>query len=150
MSEKSPKVWFLNWFPARRFEPDFPLVFWFAGLWFLLKAFLYFCNVYAIGLEPSPYPLSIKIEIAYFSVACIVSLLFGLALWNEKHGAAKPAAIFLIIDTPMLLFHIILLSEAGFLDFGITVALEFGSLALNLVSLGWLITYRTQEATRLR
>lgn len=150
MNEKPEKVWFLNWFPTRRFELDFPLVFWFSGLWFLLKAFLYLCNVYAIGLEPSPYLLSVRIELVYFGAACIVSLMFGLALWNEKKGASKPAAIFLIVDTPMLLFHIIRLSEAGFLDSGITVALEFGSLALNLISLVWLIAYRTQEAARLR
>lgn len=150
MNEKPEKVWFLNWFPARRFESDFPLVFWFAGLWLLLKAFLYLCNVYTIGLEPSPYLTSVRIELVYFGAACIVSLLLGLGLWNEKKWAARPAASFLILDTPMLLFHIINLSEGGFLDSGITVALEFGSLALNLISLVWLIARRTQEAARLR
>jgi len=34
----------------RRFELDFPLVFWFAGLWLFLKSFLCLCYLYMMGL----------------------------------------------------------------------------------------------------
>lgn len=141
MNRTEDNPWTLRWFPRRRFDPDFPLAFWFAGLWFYLKSFLYLCNLYMIGLEPAPYALDVKVEIVYFAVAFIPSLLLGMALWNEKRSALKPAIVFLVVDTPFLLFHVIRLAETGMLESGLTNVLEYGGLALNLVAVCWLIGY---------
>ena len=73
-----------QWFPQRRFDPNFPLAFWFAGLWFYLKSFLYLCYIYMLGLEPPPYSTDVVFEIVYFAVTMVPALLLGLALWNEK------------------------------------------------------------------
>jgi hypothetical protein len=129
----------IHWFPGRRFDADFPLVLWFAGLWFYLKSFLYLCYVYMLGIEPPPYPL----ETFYFALGILPALLLGIALWNEKKWLLLPAIIFLGLDTPVLLLHIRRLSHAGFLDSGLTLVLEYGSLALNLLAFGWLIGYYT-------
>ncbi|MEJ2715538.1 MAG: hypothetical protein P8182_00100 [Deltaproteobacteria bacterium] len=134
--------WSEKLFPRRRFESDFPLVLWFAGLWLYLKSFLYVCYLYMIGVEPPPYSLATKVEIAYFALAFVPSFLLGLALWREKKAAVNLAIAFLIVDTPLLLFHVMRLSEAGFLDTGLTWLLEFGSLAVNAIALVWLIGYR--------
>jgi hypothetical protein len=133
------RLWGLQWFPKRRFDTDFPLALWFAGLWFYLKSFLYLCYVYMLGLDPPPYSGSIKFEIAYFTVAMIPSLLLGLAMWNEKKHFAWAAILFLGIDTPILFFHVLRLASAGFLDAGLTSVLEFGSLALNVIAFVWLM-----------
>jgi hypothetical protein len=92
-----------QWFPQSRFDPSFPLAFWFAGLWFYLKSFLYLCYIYMLGLEPPPYSADVVFEIVYFAVTMVPALLLGLALWNEKKGAVIPAIIFLMVDTPVLL-----------------------------------------------
>jgi hypothetical protein len=136
-----------QWFPQRRFDPDFPLAFWFAGLWFYLKSFLYLCYIYMLGLEPPPYSTAVDFEIVYFAVTMIPALLLGLALWNEKKRFLIPAIIFLMIDTPVLLYHVIRLGQEGFLDSGLTRVLEFGSLVLNVVALGWLFGYRSIDKT---
>jgi hypothetical protein len=141
MNWTDDQPWTRKLFPLRRFDPDFPLAFWFAGLWFYLKGFLYLCTLYMIGLEPAPYALDVKVEIVYFAVAVIPSLLLGLALWNEKRSALKPAIVFLVVDTPFLLFHVIRLAETGMLESGLTNVLEYGGLALNLVAVCWLIGY---------
>jgi hypothetical protein len=148
MSEQ--KSW-PQWFPQRRFDLDFPLALWFAGLWFYLKSFLYLCYVYMLGTEPGPYDQWMWIEIGYFAAGVVPSLLLGLALWNEKKNLVWLAVAFLIIDTPMLTFHVLRLAHAGFLDSGLTKFLEFGSLGLNFASLGWLIGYLSigkTESTR--
>lgn len=139
------RLWSFEWFPARRFDDEFPLVFWFAGLWFYLKGFLYVCYLYMLGVEPYPYPQEAIAEIIYFGAALIPSLLLGLALWNEKAWAVIPAVVFLIIDTPVLSFHVIRLAHDGFLDSGLTKVLELGSLVLNVVALGWLLGYRKRQ-----
>ena len=126
------------------------MAFWFAGLWFYLKSFLYICYLYMIGLDPPPYALDVKVEIAYFAAAFIPSFLLGLALWNEKRGAHKPAIVFLVIDTPFLLFHVMRLASEGMLESGLTSMLEYGSLALNVVALGWLIGYAASAGARSR
>jgi hypothetical protein len=136
-----------QWFPQRRFDADFPLAFWFAGLWFYLKSFLYLCYIYMLGLEPPPYSTAVDFEIVYFAVTMIPALLLGLALWNEKKGAVIPAMIFLMVDTPVLLYHVIRLGQEGFLDSGLTRVLEFGSLVLNVVALGWLFGHRSIDGT---
>jgi hypothetical protein len=148
MNKDQEKPWLLNWFPERRFAPDFPLVLWFVGLWFLLKSFVCLCHIYSIGLEPPPYSTEMKIELWYFAFACVVSLVLGLALWNEKKAATIPALFFLIVDSPMLLFHIMYLTSIGYLDSGIQMVLEYGSLALNMISLGWLIGHLTSRTIR--
>lgn len=132
-----------QWFPQRRFDSDFPLAFWFAGLWFYLKSFLYLCYVYMLGLEPPPYSTIVDFEIVYFAVTMIPALLLGLALWNEKKSVVIPAIVFLMVDTPVLLYHVIRLGQEGFLDSGLTRVLEFGSLLLNVVALGWLFGHRS-------
>ncbi|MDQ7783379.1 MAG: hypothetical protein RDU20_10895 [Desulfomonilaceae bacterium] len=150
MSSSERKWWSFSWFPKRRFDPDFPLAFWFAGLWFNLKSFLYLCYLYMIGTEPPPYTDSEVVEAVYFGIALLPSLCLGLALWNEKKWAVIPAIVFLVLDTPLLLFHVLRLAEAGFLESGLTRALEFGSLVLNVTAVGWLIKYRAGSgATRL-
>ncbi|MEI7448903.1 MAG: hypothetical protein WCJ75_04705 [Desulfomonile sp.] len=138
-------LWFFQWFPSRRFEVDFPLVFWFAGLWFYLKSFLYVCYIYMAGLEPPPYPPEVTVEIVYFGLAIVPSLLLGLALWNEKRWAVVPAIGFLLLDTPVLFLHVLRLAHDGFLDSGLTKILELGSLVLNVVAVGWLIGYRSRK-----
>ncbi len=134
----------LNWdrLPGqRRFEEDFPLVYWFAGLWLFLKSFLCLCYLYMIGLEPSPYSLSAWVEVIYFAVAFGPALWLAIALWNETRNAVKLAIIFFIVDTPLLFFHVLNVSKVGGLESGLTMVLEFGSLGLNFVSLGWLLSY---------
>jgi len=135
----------LQWLPARRFDADFPMAFWFAGLWLYLKSFLYLCNVYTMGLEPPPYPTLIIGEAVYFGLAIVPSFLLGLALWNERKRILRWAILFLLIDTPVVLYHVMQLDASGFLDSGLTKVLEFGSLGLNVISLAWLIGYRTME-----
>jgi hypothetical protein len=143
-----------KWFPfelcpRRRFELDFPLVFWFAGLWFYLKAFLYFCYLYMLGLEPTPYPPHALVEIGYFAVALIPAALLGFALWNEKKRFVIPAIAFLVIDTPLLIFHVYQTAMAGYLDSTLAQVLEFGSLLFNVISLGWLVGYQiSRKAVR--
>lgn len=142
------KIWTWEWFPARRFDPAFPMVFWFAGLWFYLKSFLYVCYLYMLGLEPPPYPSEVVVEIVYFGAAFIPCLLLGLAFWNEKKWVVVPAIALLLVDTPLLLLHVLRLAQEGFLDSGLTRILEFGSLALNVLGIGWLLGYRTKEKSR--
>jgi len=129
----------------RRFERDFPLAFWFAGLWLFLKSFLCLCYLYMIGLEPPPYSVSSYVEIAYFAVAFIPALWLAIALWNEKKGALTPAIAFFIVDTPLLFFHVLNVSKGGGLESGLTMVLEYGSLGLNFLSLGWLLSYLAQQ-----
>lgn len=136
-----------RWFPLRRFDTDFPLALWFSGLWFYLKSFLYVCYVYMLGTEPAPYELWTWIEIGYFAGAFIPALLLGYAMWNEKKNLVWAAILFLLIDTPLLVFHVMKLGETGFLESGLTKFLELGSLALNFVALGWLIGYLTTKNT---
>lgn len=135
------RQWLRLWFPRRRLDPDFPLVLWFTGLWFYLKSFLYLCYVYNLGLEPPPYSAAVKIEVAYFAAAMVVALFLGLAMWNEKTSFVRIAIIFLVVDTPLLVFHVLRLAQGGFLDSFLTRALELGSLTLNVAVLVWLITY---------
>ena len=130
-------------FPKRRFDLDFPLALWFAGLWFYLKSFLYVCYLYMLGLDPPPYSSFIIVEIVYFAVAILPAFLLGLMLWNERKWIVNWAIAFLIIDTPMLIYHVWRLNAAGYLDSGLTNVLEFGSLVLNVIALGWLIGHRT-------
>jgi hypothetical protein len=130
-------------FPKRRFDLDFPLALWFAGLWFYLKSFLYVCYLYMLGLEPPPYSSYMMVEIVYFAVAIVPAFLLGLALWNERKRIVPWAIAFLVVDTPLLIYHVWRLNAQGYLDSGLTNALEFGSLVLNVIALGWLIGYRT-------
>jgi hypothetical protein len=138
----------IEWFPDRRLDPHFPLVLWFAGLWFYLKSFLYFCYVYMAGMDPPPYPLGVKVETIYFAVAIIPSLLLGLAMWNEKKRFLVAAILFLALDTPVLSFHVLRLANGGFLDSGLTKAMEIGSLTLNVIAFGWLIGYFSASRNR--
>jgi len=131
--------WTTRWFPLRRFNTDFPLVLWFAGLWFYLKSFLYLCYVYMFGLEPQPLPADSMFEVVYFALMIIPCLLLGMAMWNERRRYIVPAVAFLALDTPVLLYHIWRLNEAGYLDAGLTSVLELGSLTLNIISLLWLL-----------
>lgn len=130
-------------FPSRRFENDFPLVMWFTGLWLYLKSFLYLCFLYMIGLDPPPYPIEIQAETAYFALAIVPAFVLAWALWNEKSWVLTPAIVFSFIDTPLVLMHVLRLAQEGFLDSGLTRVLEFGSLVLNVVCLGWLLGYRS-------
>ncbi len=145
MNQAPDQSWPWTTLPGqRRFETDFPLAVWFAGLWFFLKGFLYVCYVYMIGLEPSPYSVGARAEIAYFVLAFIPALALGAALWNEK-GMVQAALLFLIVDTPFMIFHVFRLAEAGSLDSGLTMLLEYGSLGLNFLSLGWLAYYWAEQ-----
>jgi hypothetical protein len=135
-------------FPERRLTPDFPLPVWFAGLWFYLKSFLYLCYVYMLGIEPPPYSFATTVEIGYFAAAMVPSLLLGLAMWNEREGSYSLAVAFLGVDTPFLMYHIYRLAEGGYLDSGLTKALEFGSLGLNAIALAWLIGYMSAKKSR--
>jgi len=71
--------------------------------------------------------------------------LIGLALWNDKKWVVAWAIAFLLIDTPVLLFHVMRMDAAGFLDSGLTKILEFGALGLNVASVAWLLGYRTVD-----
>ena len=133
----------LNLFPERRFETDFPLVYWFAGLWFYLKGFLYVCFLFMIGSDPGPYEPAVLFEIGYFSIAFIPALILGFGFWNEKKWALAPALVFLLADTPILLFRILRLADAGFMDSGLTQIFEIGGLFLNLATLGWLFAFKS-------
>jgi hypothetical protein len=135
-------------FPRRRLAPDFPLPLWFAGLWLYLKAFLYFCYFYMLGLEPPPYPTEVMVEILYFGATFIPIFLMGVALWNDKRWILIPTIVFLFVDTPLLLYHVLRLAEGGFLDSLLTKILEIGSLVLNVAALGWLMGYRSLAAHR--
>ncbi len=130
-------------FPLRRFEQDFPIAVWFTGLWLYLKSFLYFCFIYMIGLDPPPYPIEIQIEAGYFAVALVPSFVLAWALWNEKKWGLKPAIVFLFVDTPFLLMHVLRLGQEGFLDSGLTKTLELGGLILNVVCLAWLLGHKS-------
>ena len=145
MNEHAEKSWSDKWFPVRRFDPDFPLALWFTGLWFYLKSFLYICYLYMIGMDPPPYVGAAKVEIVYFGLAFLPAFLLGLALWNEKKWAVKPAVFFIVVDTPFLLFHVLRLANSGFLESGLTMVLEYGSLALNMVAIGWLIRFMAER-----
>jgi predicted cobalt transporter CbtA len=138
----------LHWFPAGRFDGDFPTAFWFAGLWFYLKGFLYICYLYMLGLDPAPYPFAAKVEIWYFALAFLPAVLLGLALWNQRNKFVIPAIAFLLVDTPVLIFHVMRLTQAGFMESGLTRVLEFGSLGLNLLAIGWLIGYASHSRSR--
>ncbi len=139
--------WNLRWFPDRRLEPDFPLALWLAGLWFYLKSFLYFCYVYMAGMEPPPYSPGVIAETVYFGAAIVPCILLGLAMWNEKKKFVLPAILFLGLDTPVLGLHVLRLAQAGFLDSGLTKAMELGSLMLDVVAFGWLVGYYTASRT---
>jgi hypothetical protein len=138
----------IKWFPDRRLDPGFPLPVWFAGLWFYLKSFLYLCYVYMLGIEPSPFSTPAMVEIVYFSATMVPALLLGLAMWNEKEKYYLPALVFLGIDTPFLFYHVMRLDQGGFLDSGLTKVLEFGSLALNVIALGWLMGYLSARKSK--
>lgn len=150
MKQSSMNFGLSYWFPRRRFELDFPLVFWFAGLWLYLKSFLYLCYVYMMGIEPPPFPTSVIMEIIYFGAAMIPSLMLGAGLWHERKWVVVPAILFFGLDTPVLLIHVLRLASAGFLDSGLTKMLELGSLVLNVVSIGWLIGYRAASSQERR
>jgi hypothetical protein len=146
MTERS---WFsFRWFPARRFDADFPLAVWFAGLWLYLKGFLYVCYVYMEGLEPAAASVQVTVETIYFSLMVVPCVILALGLWNERRWAAAWAIAFFCLDTPLLFFHVMRLYEARFLDSGLTRALEIGSLGLNVAALAWLVGSRTAEAAR--
>ncbi len=131
--------WAAKWFPKERFNPNFPLVLWFAGLWFYLKSFLYICYVYVFGLEPMPMPTGSIVEVIYFLLAIVPSLLLARAMWNYNRTFILPAIAFLVVDTPFLGYHILRLADAGYLDSGLTSVLELGSLTLNVIALAWLM-----------
>jgi hypothetical protein len=149
MSSSDPTSRSFSWFPQRRFEPDLPMALWFAGLWFYLKSFLYVCYVYMMGLEPPPYPTATIVETVYFGIAVIPCFLLGAALWNQRTAVVLPSILLLLIDTPVLVFHVIRYAQAGYLDSGLTRALEFGSLFLNLASLAWLLGFYSSTKTRI-
>lgn len=128
-------------FPQERFDATFPVPLWFAGLWLYLKSFLYVCYVYNLGIDPPPYSSGALIEIAYFAIAIFPSFFLALALWNRKEGSVVPTLLFLAVDTPFLLYHVVRLGQMGFLDSGLTRIVEFGSLALNGIAIGLLINY---------
>ncbi len=146
------KIANLSLFPTSRFDYTFPLPIWFAGLWFYLKSFLYFCYVYNLGIEPTPYTPGAIFEILYFAGAMAPAFAFGLLLWNNRSQFLLPAVVFLGIDTPVLLFHVLRLGQAGYLDSGLTNVVEFGSLGLNVMAFGWLLSYwmtrRYEEQSR--
>ncbi len=147
MNEITHKGWSYKIFPERRFDSDFPLPFWFAGLWLYLKAFLYICYLYGLGLEPTPYTIPMKVEIAYFAVAFLPAFIIGLGLWNQKKWAHSTSVVFLVVDTPFLVYHVWRLADAGYLSTGLTKFLELGSLGINFLALGWLISYFAAKKT---
>jgi hypothetical protein len=135
------KIGNLVLFPANRFDPDFPLPIWFAGLWFYLKSFLYLCYIYMLGLEPAPYPSGAIFEVLYFGFTMMPAFCLGLLLWNRRERYTLPAILFLVIDTPVLLYHVWRLGRLGYLETTLTKGVEFGSLGLNVMALVWLINY---------
>jgi hypothetical protein len=135
------KIFPFEWFPQKRFDPHFPLPVWFAGLWLYLKSFLYLCYLYMLGIDPPPYSTAVIIEMVYFGLMMVPALLLALALWHNREKFYWAAVVFLAIDTPFLIFHVIRLSQGGFLDSGLTKVLEFGSLFLNMIALGWLFGF---------
>jgi hypothetical protein len=134
--------------PQKRFDDDFPLVFWATGLWLYLKSFLYICNLYVIGLEPQPYQLALKVEIVYFAIAFLPAFFLGLMMWNRPRAFELLAVVFLVLDTPFLIFHIINLSQANFLESGLTKLLEYTSLGLNFLILGWLMAQVARQRVK--
>jgi hypothetical protein len=148
MSSIDPTPHSFSWFPAQRFDPDFPLVFWFAGLWFYLKSFLYVCYVYMLGLDPPPYSTAVILETVYFGITLTPCLFLGAAFWNKREWVVLPAVVFLFVDTPVLVFHVLRFAQMGYLDSGLSRALEFGSLVLNIVALGWLFGYYSSARTK--
>ncbi len=138
----------LKWFPRERLDADFPMALWLAGLWFYLKSFLYICYLYMLGLDPTPYSTLAKMEIGYFAVAFIPALLLGMALWNQREKFITPAILFLLVDTLMLILHVMRLAQAKLLDSDLTRVLEYGSLALNVIALCWLIGYLWEKKVR--
>ncbi len=139
---------YLNqWFPDRRLDPEFPLPLWFGGLWLYLKSFLYICYLYMIGTDEPSSTFTVKVEIVYFTLAFIPAFILGVRLWNERKGAAGLAIAFLLVDTPIMLMHVLRLSAEGFLNPGLTKLLEFGSLGLNILCIAWLAQYLAGEKT---
>ncbi len=138
----------LQWFPRSRFDRDFPFAFWLAGLWFYLKAFLYVCYLYELGLDPDRMVTAKFAEIIYFGCAFLPAFLLGLGLWNRRTKFALPSILFLVIDTPVLVFHVLRLAQNNFLDSGLTKVLEYGSLGLNFLVLGWLLGYLAESRNR--
>ncbi|MEW6348835.1 MAG: hypothetical protein AB1646_07205 [Thermodesulfobacteriota bacterium] len=139
---------YLNeWFPERRLDPDFPLALWFGGLWLYLKSFLYICYLYMIGTDEPSSTITVKVEITYFALAFIPAFFLAVRLWNERSGAAGMAMTFLLIDTPILVMHVLRLSAEGFLNPGLTKLLEFGGLGLNILCMAWLGQYLTAAKT---
>ena len=126
-------------FPERRFDPDFPMVFWLAGIWFYLKTFLYLCYLYMLGLDPTPYSAAAKFEIFYFAVALVPAFILGIGFWNEKAKSWIFGIVYLVIDTPILGFHVLRMADEGYLDSGLSQFFEIGSLLMNVIVLGWLI-----------
>ncbi|MGC8660659.1 MAG: hypothetical protein ACP5U1_16455, partial [Desulfomonilaceae bacterium] len=123
-------------FPERRFDADFPMVFWLAGLWFYLKTFLYLCYLYMLGLDPTPYSSAAKFEIFYFAIALVPAFLLGIGFWNEKAKSWILGIIYLVIDTPILGFHVLRMADEGYLDSGLSQFFEIGSLLMNVIVLG--------------
>ncbi|MEW6111862.1 MAG: hypothetical protein AB1664_07015 [Thermodesulfobacteriota bacterium] len=148
MSDNHRRNWLDICFPRSRFDPSFPLAFWFAGLWFYLKSFLYLCYVYMLGLDPPPYPTGLLVETVYFAAAFVPCFLLGLALWHGKRWVVVPAIFFFLIDTPLLTYHVLRLAATGGLESGLTRFLEYGGLVLNLIALGWLGRFKLELGTR--
>jgi hypothetical protein len=98
-----------------------------------------------LGSDPGPYEPAIIFETFYFSIALIPAVILGYAFWNEKEWALTPAIVYLLLDSPILLFRVLRLAEAGFLDSGLTQVFELGGLILDLVTLGWLFAYRSSR-----
>ena len=101
-----------------------------------------------LGLDPTPYSPVAKFEIIYFAVALLPAFILGIAFWNEKAFASTIGVIYLIIDTPILGFHVLRMADEGYLDSGLTQFLEIGSLAMNVIVLGWLIGSRSASKIR--
>ena len=92
------------------------------------------------GLEPLPLPTESMVEVVYFVIMIVPCLLLGRAMWNDKRGFVVPAMVFMVIDTPFLIYHLLRLADAGYLESGLTTVLELGSLSLNIISLVWLVS----------
>ena len=100
-----------------------------------------------LGLDPTPYSAAATFEIFYFAIAMIPAFVLGVAFWNEKAIALAAGIVYLIIDTPILSFHVLRMADEGYLDSGLTQFLEIGSLAMNVIILGWLIGSRSTVKT---
>ncbi|MFC1834895.1 hypothetical protein ACFL2Q_09195 [Thermodesulfobacteriota bacterium] len=146
MSHTNRKPLLAHLFPSRRLDRDFPLLYWFAGLWFYLKSFLYVCYLYGLGLEPE-LDTSSQIEVIYFAVVFIPCFLLARALWNEKHWAFWPSLVFLLVDTPFQIFHVIHLAAGGYMESTLTRILEYGALGLNMTCIGWFTGYWVSSRT---